>query len=114
MKKLAKLQISIKNEKLEFLNKLITFLDILEDNDRLRTSYDAAIKIREFFNFCFVEFNCPKLMWIYTMKLFEDKHKENIEIFKEIKYDDYKNAFDVHCSNEVVISKRKIFNQTLN
>lgn len=31
---------------------------------------------------------------------------ETIEVFKEIKYENYKFAFDNHCKNETKISKK--------
>jgi hypothetical protein len=109
MKNLANLKISIKSENLDYLMRLISFIDILENEEASKFSYDVVIKIKDFFDYCFVQVKCPKLMWNYTLKLIHEKFIKIFEIFRKIEYDDYKRAFDNHCSNEIVISKRNSY-----
>jgi len=82
MKKLGESNLAsqLKDEKLEYLNRLINFLDIINDTEKLRFPFDVMIHIKDFFNYCFVEEKCPKLMWLWTLNLFRLKHK-GIKIF---------------------------------
>ncbi len=77
MKKLGELNLAseVKDEKLEYLYRLINFQDIINDKEKLRFPFDVMIQIKDFFNFCFVEEKCPKLMWLWTLNLFSLKHK---------------------------------------
>jgi len=121
VRKLAKIDSKdIKSEKFEFVRRLINFSQILEDDHSKKFSYDVLVQCKDFFSYCFVEENCPKSMWLWTLNLFRVKHlgnikyfkyfnSEKIENFREIKYEDYKFAFGNHSSNQVRISK-KVFN----
>jgi hypothetical protein len=104
--------------KIEFLYNLIHFNNLLMTFNNFgeqKNYYDLTIKVRQFFTFCFVEQNCPKLMWLWTMKLFKNFYfrKENIffiflensEIFKEIKYQEFRAALDLHSKHEIKIRR---------
>jgi hypothetical protein len=66
---------------MEYLFNLINFYSMIKENvnDKiLSQSLDELFKIKQFFQFCFVENKCPKLMWIWTLKLFQDLFEGNI------------------------------------
>ena len=72
--KISKLKLVQNIPKFEFITRLINATQILSE-EKTKFSYDLLIQIKEFFNFCFVQENCPKSMWLWTLNLFRVKHK---------------------------------------
>jgi hypothetical protein len=49
-----------------------------ENENRLQTDY---IDIKNFFDFCFVEERCPKVMWLWTLRFIEKVIKGNFKFY---------------------------------
>lgn len=47
------------------------------------------VEFRDFFIYCFVDKNCPILLWIWTLNKFRELYYSRYEDLKEIKYEHF-------------------------
>jgi hypothetical protein len=75
-----------RHEKVSFLISLVSFYNLLKNKSVEDYSLEDLQKVRSFFEFCFIEEKCPKVLWLWVVKLFKEFYKsifliENYKLF---------------------------------
>ena len=64
-----------RHEKVSFLISLVSFYNLLESKSSEDYTLEDLGKIRSFFLYCFIEEKCPKVMWLWVVRLFNKFYK---------------------------------------